>query len=58
MAAVSPQLGLEPRIREAPFGYRLQRRIEETDPYFQMIHAQWGAGLRRVFAELPAPDWK
>ena len=36
---------------------RLQRRIEETDPYFQMIHAQWGAGLRRVFAELPAPDW-
>jgi putative proteasome-type protease len=37
---------------------RLQRRIEETDPYFQMVHAQWGAGLRRVFAELPAPDWK
>ena len=36
---------------------RLQRRIEETDPYFQMVHAQWGAGLRRVFAELPAPDW-
>jgi putative proteasome-type protease len=36
----------------------LQRRIEETDPYFQMVHAQWGAGLRRVFAELPAPDWK
>jgi len=36
---------------------RMQRRIIETDPYFQMIHAQWGAGLRRVFAELPAPDW-
>jgi putative proteasome-type protease len=36
---------------------RLQRRIEETDPYFQMIHAQWGAGLRRVFAELPGPEW-
>jgi putative proteasome-type protease len=36
---------------------RMQRRIEETDPYFQMIHAQWGAGLRRVFAELPGPDW-
>jgi putative proteasome-type protease len=36
---------------------RLQRRIEESDPYFRMIHAQWGAGLRRVFAELPAPDW-
>jgi len=36
---------------------RLQRRILETDPYFQMIHAQWGAGLRRVFAELPGPEW-
>ena len=35
----------------------MQRRIEETDPYFQMVHAQWGAGLRRVFADLPAPDW-
>jgi len=36
---------------------KMQRRIVETDPYFQMIHAQWGAGLRRVFAELPGPDW-
>jgi putative proteasome-type protease len=36
---------------------KLQRRILETDPYFQMIHAQWGAGLRRVFAELPGPEW-
>jgi putative proteasome-type protease len=36
---------------------RLQRRIEETDPYFQMIHSQWGEGLRRVFAQLPNPDW-
>jgi len=36
----------------------LQRRIEETDPYFQMVHTRWGEGLRRVFAELPAPDWQ
>ena len=35
----------------------MQRRIEETDPYFQMVHAQWGEGLRRVFAQLPDPDW-
>ena len=35
----------------------MQRRIDETDPYFQMVHRQWGAGLRRVFADLPAPDW-
>lgn len=36
---------------------RRQRRIEESDPYFQMIHSQWGEGLRRVFAQLPNPEW-
>ena len=36
---------------------KLQRRIEESDPYFQMVHTQWGEGLRRVFAQLPTPDW-
>ena len=36
---------------------KLSRRIEETDPYFQMVHTQWGEGLRRVFAQLPDPDW-
>jgi len=35
---------------------RIQRRIE-ADPYFQMVHNQWGEGLRRVFAQLPDPDW-
>ena len=35
----------------------LQRRIQEFDPYFQMVHHQWGEGLRRVFAQLPNPDW-
>jgi len=36
---------------------RLQRRIDESDPYFQMIHTQWGEGLRKVFAQLPNPEW-
>jgi putative proteasome-type protease len=36
---------------------KLTRRIDETDPYFQMVHTQWGEGLRRVFAQLPDPDW-
>jgi putative proteasome-type protease len=36
---------------------RMQRRVEETDPYYQMVHNQWGEGLRRVFAQLPSPDW-
>jgi putative proteasome-type protease len=36
---------------------KLQRRVDETDAYFQMVHTQWGEGLRRVFAQLPDPDW-
>ncbi len=36
---------------------RVQRRIDEADSYFKMIHTEWGEGLRRVFAELPNPDW-
>jgi putative proteasome-type protease len=36
---------------------RLQRRIDEADPYFQMLHTQWGEGLRQVFAQLPNPEW-
>jgi len=36
---------------------RLQRRIEESDPYFQMVHKEWGEVLRRVFTQLSDPDW-
>jgi putative proteasome-type protease len=36
---------------------RIERRIEESDSYFRMIHTEWGQGLRRVFAQLPNPDW-
>jgi putative proteasome-type protease len=36
---------------------KLQRRIDDTDPYFQMIHTQWGEGLRRIFGQLPDPEW-
>ena len=36
---------------------RTQRRIEETDAYYQMVHSEWGEGLRQVFAQLPNPDW-
>ncbi len=34
-----------------------QRHIIETDPYFNMVHQQWGEGLRKVFTQLPNPDW-
>jgi putative proteasome-type protease len=36
---------------------KLQKRIEESDPYFSMLHTEWGEGLRRVFAQLPNPEW-
>jgi putative proteasome-type protease len=36
----------------------LKRRIGESDPYYNMIHHQWGEGLRRVFAQLPDPYWE
>jgi putative proteasome-type protease len=39
------------------FSVRMQRRIEETDLYFQMVRKEWGEGLRRVFSELPNPEW-
>ena len=33
------------------------KRIVEGDPYFTMMRQGWGGGLRRVFGELPNPDW-
>ena len=44
-------------LRATRCAVRLQRRIEESDPYFQMVRPDWGEGLRRVFAQLPDPDW-
>ena len=35
----------------------LQKRIEDGNPYFTMLRQGWGSGLRRVFGELPNPDW-
>jgi putative proteasome-type protease len=33
------------------------KTVDEDDPYFQMVHTQWGEGLRRVFGQLPDPQW-
>jgi putative proteasome-type protease len=35
----------------------LKHRIREGDPYFTMLRARWAGGIRRIFAELPEPDW-
>ena len=31
--------------------------VDWGNPYFDMIHKEWGASLRRVFNTLPNPDW-
>ncbi len=33
------------------------RRIAEDDPYYSKIRQDWGQGLRRVFTDMPNPDW-
>jgi putative proteasome-type protease len=35
----------------------IQRRIDEADSYFNMIHNKWGEGLKQVFAQIPNPEW-
>ncbi|MEI7968440.1 MAG: proteasome-type protease [Betaproteobacteria bacterium] len=35
----------------------VQKRIQDGDAYFTMLRKGWGGGLRRVFGELPNPDW-
>lgn len=35
----------------------MQRRLEEGDAYFTLLHRSWGEGIRRIFAELPEPPW-
>ncbi|MES2354903.1 MAG: peptidase [Pseudomonadota bacterium] len=35
----------------------VQRRIDEADPYFNRIHTEWGEGVKRLFSQLPNPNW-
>jgi putative proteasome-type protease len=36
---------------------RMQKRIYDSDPYYSLIHAEWGNGLKQLFAQLPDPQW-
>jgi putative proteasome-type protease len=35
----------------------LRQRVQEDDPYFQLIRQEWAVGVRRAFMEVPDPDW-
>ena len=39
------------------FSTNCQQRITDKDPYFSMLRKSWAEGLRRVFSEIPNPDW-
>jgi putative proteasome-type protease len=39
------------------FKIGFRHRIAPEDPYFASLRTGWGQGLRRVFNELPKPDW-
>ena len=55
---VSVGLPIDLLVYEADsLAVRVQKTIDESDAYFQMIHDRWGEGLRRVFADLPDPEW-
>lgn len=34
-----------------------RHRIVENDPYFLSVRQHWGEGLRKVFSDIPKPDW-
>jgi len=43
------------RRDEARIGFR--HRIDGEDNYFAALRTGWSQGLKRVFNELPAPQW-
>ena len=37
---------------------RMMKCIQESDPYYKLIHTEWGNGLKRIFSQLPDPQWE
>ena len=35
----------------------MKYHIDEQDPYWRELSQRWASGVRRVFTELPAPQW-
>lgn len=40
------------------FKVATRRRIVEGDTYFEMLHRQWGDGVKQLFSQLPEPHWE
>ena len=43
--------------RKDKFTMDCRHRIVKDDPYFLSVRQHWGEGLRKVFTEIPNPDW-
>jgi len=44
-------------VRQDELSITQRFRIDVDDQYFRDLRQGWGQGLRKVFNELPAPDW-
>jgi len=53
---VGPPIDLLVYRRDA-FEVETKLRIDEDDPYFQMIRNQWSESLRDAYRSLPEPPW-
>ena len=54
--SVGPPIDLAVIPRDA-LQISLHRRFKENDRYMQMVHQEWGEGLKRAFAQLPDLEW-
>lgn len=43
--------------RTDSFHAECRQRVTDGDAYFAMVRKGWSEGLKRVFSELPNPDW-
>jgi putative proteasome-type protease len=43
--------------RTDKFSVDFSYRVAKDDPYFLAVRKHWGEGLRKVFSEIPNPDW-
>lgn len=35
----------------------IRYRVTDEDPYFKSLRRTWGEGLRKIFSQLPEPEW-
>jgi putative proteasome-type protease len=44
-------------VRRDALRITFRHRVDAEDTYFASIRQGWSQGLRKVFNELPGPDW-